>query len=227
MAVALVACLAAVLALALINASFAWQVAETESFRVAFVLGHAASDLLRPLLVARGLWEIEQRRIFRGSVAIAVAVLLAPVSLISSTAVVSATLHLGMEETADRNEQDKARWDIQTEYDRLTRLSAKTWKAWEDECARGGCGEVAQGLEATAKVFEADASRRFDELVAFSEGDSERSSFLSRTVAAFQNLGVFGIGGMLGIPLLIALSLEIAALFGPGLLLTRRDHRAG
>lgn len=221
-AAAFIACLAAVLALALINASFAWQVAETESFRVAFVLGLAASDLMRPLLIARGLWEVEQRRFLRAIAAFAVALCLAPVSIISSTAVVSSALHLGAEENTERQEQDVVRMTLRAEYNRLTELSEKAWGAWENECSRGGCGNIALELEATAKELEVEARKRFDALMDASESANEQSSFLSRTATAFQRVGLFGGVAIVGIPLLIALSLEIAALFGPGILLTRR-----
>lgn len=222
-AMAHLACFAAVGALALINASFAWEISETAAFRVAFVSGLMASDLMRPLLVARGLFEMARGQARRGALAMATAFLLAPVSVFSSTAVISAALHLGAEEIDREAAAEQTRAALRAEHERLKLQAAQAWTAWKAECDRGGCGPKASEREATARALEAEARDRLTELIALPAAGAEGpSSFLSRTVKAYRDLGLFDGGTEAALPLLLALTLEIAALFGPGLLLGER-----
>lgn len=222
------ACISAVFALALINASFAWEVAETDAFRFAFVTGLMASDIMRPLLVARGLWEITRKRFTHGLVALLVAFSLSPVSVLSSTAVISAALHLGAEEIEQDSVVAQTQTALQGEYERAKLLADQAWAVWKAECDRGGCGPEAAKREATAKALEAEAKARLDAMLVMSgdTGSDGPSSFLSRTVKAYKGLGLFEEGTEAILPLLLALTLEIAAIFGPGLLLANRKGSA-
>lgn len=226
MALAYFACMAAVFALALINASFAWEVAETDAFRLAFVTGLMASDLMRPLLVARGLWELTRKRYARGCAAMLVAFSLSPVSVLSSTVVISAALHLGAEEIVQDGIATETHAVLQRDYERAKLLADQAWATWKAECDRGGCGPLAAEREATARKLEDEARARLDQMMfATSTVTDAPSSFLSRTVKAYRDLGLFEEGTEAILPLLLALTLEIAAIFGPGLLLANRRNR--
>lgn len=221
------ACAAIVIALVTINAGFAWELAESETFRFAFVAGLMACDLMRPLLVARGLHEIDRHRAIRGSAAILVAISLAPVSVLSSTSVIGATLHLGVEENDQAAARAASLEALRPELERLKALSAKLWQAHRNECARGGCGPIATGLRAKAEAADADAATALKNITALTGDGEETSAFIARTVKSFSDLGLYGPDRAILIPLLLALTLEIAALFGPGLLLSQqRKNRA-
>ena len=212
-------CFAAVLALVIINASFAWELAETEIFRFAFVAGLMASDLMRPLLIAAGLREFERWNIGRGLLALFVALSLAPVSVLSSTSVISAALFLGAEENTQNQRRNETRESLQDELDRLKMKSVRQHKEWKRECARGGCGKIATKLDKAAKATDEDSKAIFLKIVALTEAGNDSSGFIARTVKAFEALHLFGEGRTMLIPLLMALTLEVSALFGPALLL--------
>ena len=216
------ACLAAILALMTINASFAWEMAETELFRMAFVLGLMASDLMRPLLVARGFWELDRGHSRRGVVAIIVAFSLAPVSFLSSTSVISSALLLGVEENSQSAIRNNTLSTLQTEFERLKTQADEARKKWGAECNRGGCGKRAEKWETAALTAEKDAKKLLSKIVAMAETEDRSSTFSSRTVKAFEALHLFGNDRIMLIPILLALTLEIAALFGPALLLSRK-----
>ena len=216
------ACVAIVVALVTINAGFAWELAENEAFRFAFVAGLMACDLMRPLLVARGLHEFDRRRAVRGCAAILVAISLAPVSVLSSTSVIGATLHLGGEENDQAAARAASLEALHPEHERLKALSAELWQAHREECARGGCGPIATGLRAKAEAADLDAARTLKEIASLTGAGEETSAFIARTVKSFSDLGLYGPDRAILIPLLLALTLEVAALFGPGLLLTER-----
>ena len=96
--IAYLACVAAILALVAINASFAWNLGEEDGFRYPLVMGLMACDLIRPLLIARGLTDFARWHVVRGSLAFIIALSLAPLSILSSTSVISASLFLGVEQ---------------------------------------------------------------------------------------------------------------------------------
>lgn len=216
------ACAAIVIALVTINAGFAWELAESEAFRFAFVAGLMACDLMRPLLVARGLYELDRHRAVRGSAAILVAIALAPVSVLSSTSVIGATLHLGVEENDQAAARAASLEALRPEHERLKALSAELWQAYRDECARGGCGSIAAGIRAKAEAADAAAAEMLTDIAALTGDGEDTSAFIARTVKSFSDLGLYGPDRAILIPLLLALTLEIAALFGPGLLLTKQ-----
>jgi hypothetical protein len=108
---------------------------------------------------------------------------------------------------------------------RQMRLQAETdqlWLDWEAECQRGGCGHLADKIEVEAKAMEQAAKDQLARIIDLTEAGNQRSAFIARAVKAFTELKLFGEGRNLLIPLLLALTLEIAALFGPALLLGRR-----
>lgn len=215
------ACMAVVIALVTINAGFAWELAETRAFRVSLVVGLMGCDLMRPLLVARGLIDIEARRQMRGVAAICLALSLAPLSILSTTSVVSATLFAGVEENDQTLIRNATLSTLRPEYERLRASAVSNRKAWEEECARGGCGPRAAEFEAAYLKAEIASQTLLSKMVTMTEAVDERSSFIARLVRSFGELGLFDETGRMLIPLLLALTLELAALFGPGLLLTR------
>jgi len=215
-------CAAAVMALVAINASFAWALGESEAFRIAFVAGLTASDLMRPLLITRGLLDLSRRRVVRGSAAICVALMLAPVSILSSTSVISATLLLGAEENADAANREATLSALRPAYNSRLEEVERARAAWKEECSRGGCGPVASKLEAAAEAIEEDQRAMLSQITTLTTDASGKSGFIARTVASFEAAGLFGPDRRLLVPLLLALTLEMAALFGPGLLLGRR-----
>ena len=217
------ACLAAILALVAINASFAWNLGETDGFRYPFVIGLMACDLMRPLLIARGLWDFAHRHVMRGFFAFVIALSLAPLSILSSTSVISASLFLGAEQNERTEISNEVRTNLQLEYQRLQGLVERQWQDWQTECKRGGCGSRAARLAETAKATEEEAKQRLGEIVNLVEDANQSSQFISRAVKSFEALGLFGANKLMFIPLLLALTLELAALFGPGLLLARKE----
>ncbi len=94
--------------------------------------------------------------------------------------------------------------------------------ARRNKCARGGCGPVASDLEAQFQLTVADAQKVLDQVVSLTEADEGNSELLARMVTTFESLGLFGAGRQILLPLFLAISLELGALFGPALLLRRR-----
>lgn len=217
------ACAAIIAALVAINANFAWELGEDTTLRWAFVAGLMASDLLRPLLIARGLWDFSRWRLGREILAFLVAFALAPVSILSSTTVISASLFLGEEQNQQAAAQNDTRQLLIRRQTRLQAEADQLWLDWEAECQRGGCGHLADKIEAEAKVVEQAAKDQLTRIINLTEAGNQRSAFIARAVKAFTELKLFGEGRNLLIPLLLALTLEIAALFGPALLLGRRS----
>jgi hypothetical protein len=75
--------------------------------------------------------------------------------------------------------------------------------------------------------LEQDMKNLLPKIIQITEIEHGKSSFVSRSVTAFKRLQIYGKGRELLIPILLALTLEIAALFGPGLLLgTVRSKQA-
>lgn len=89
-------------------------------------------------------------------------------------------------------------------------------------CARGGCGPIARELEAEFQHTLTQAQEVLDRIVELTEADQGMSALLARLVTTFEGLGLFGAGREILLPLFLAISLELGALFGPALLLRRR-----
>jgi hypothetical protein len=94
--------------------------------------------------------------------------------------------------------------------------------AWQTECARGGCGRIANQLETEFTSIAAEAQSILDQIVGLTADSQGSSELLARMVTTFQSLGLLGADRQMLLPLFLALSLELAALFGPALLLQRR-----
>jgi hypothetical protein len=218
----LFACFSIIAALVAINASFAWELGEQPALRWAFVAGLMASDLLRPLLIARGLWDFSRWRLGRGTLAFLIAFALAPVSLLSTTTVISASLYLGEEQNQQTASQNDTRQLLVPRQVRLQAEADQLWLDWEAECQRGGCGHLAAKIEAEAKATEQAAQDLLAQIISLTEAGNQDSAFIARSVKAFAALNLFGQDRAMLIPLLLALTLEIAARFGPALLLGRR-----
>lgn len=217
------ACLGIIAALISLNASFAWELGgEAPQFRAAFVFALMALDLMRPFLMAAGFSYFGRGKAFLAGVAISVALLLSPVSILSSTAILSASFLLGAEMNSDAATQSETRVALQAEHARLLDRAAHDEAAWRLECARGGCGPLAADLEQQFQTTIAQAKSALDQIVQMSDAEQGKSALLARMVTTFEGLGLFGAGRQILLPLLLAISLEIAALFGPVLLLGRR-----
>lgn len=219
------ACLGIIAALISLNASFAWELGgERWQFQIALVVALMALDLMRPFLVAAGFAFMGGGKNVLAGVAIAVALLLSPVSILSSTSILSASFLLGAELNSDAATQAQTRVALQAEHARLLDRAAQDEAAWRHECARGGCGPVAADLEQQFQTTITEAKSALDRIVRMSDAEQGNSALLARMVTTFEGLGLFGAGRQILLPLLLAISLEIAALFGPALLLGRRAN---
>ncbi|MBV1864912.1 MAG: hypothetical protein KUG74_10805 [Rhodobacteraceae bacterium] len=217
------ACLGIIAALISLNASFAWELGgEAPQFRVAFVFALMALDLMRPFLMAAGFSYFGRGKAFLASVAISVALLLSPVSILSSTAILSASFLLGAEMNSDADIRTETRSALQLEHARLLDRAAQEEASWQLECRRGGCGPVAEELEIRFQATIDEAKAILDRVVALADSEQGNSALLARLVTTFEGLGLFGASRQILLPLLLAISLEIAALFGPALLLGRK-----
>lgn len=112
---------------------------------------------------------------------------------------------------------------LQAEHARLLDRAAQDEAAWRAECARGGCGRLAADLEQQFQATVTEAKSVLDRVVEMNDAEQGNSVLLARMVTTFESLGLFGSGRQILSPLLLAISLEIAALFGPALLLGRRS----
>lgn len=212
-----VTCLASIGALIAINASFAYELAETDTLKMALVVALMASDLLRPLLVERGFGMLRKSRAVLGILGIFLAFLLSPLSVLSSTSAIFASLQLGVEATVQANQEGAAKDRLADRYDYLQNQAAKLWDEHSDECARGGCGSRANALADEARGYEAEA-REMLEALSVGQAEPAESSFAQRTLVAFEALGLYGPNRAFFLPLAIALTLELAALLGPAIL---------
>lgn len=88
----------------------------------------------------------------------------------------------------------------------------------------GRCGPVAADLEQQFQTTIAQAKSALDRVVRMSDAEQGNSALLARMVTTFEGLGLFGTGRQILLPLLLAISLEIAALFGPAFLLGHRPN---
>lgn len=217
------ACFGLIAALITLNASFAWELGrEADQFRAAFVVGLMALDLMRPFLVAAGFALLARRRFAKALMGFAVALLLSPASVLSSTAILSSSFLLGAEMNADERVQTATLETLRGEHTRRLAEAERLNDAWRTECDRGGCGPLAAEIEVAFLNAQAEAQavlERIEDLTAASQGASD---LLARMVVTFERLGVFGQGREILLPLFLAVSLELGALFGPALLLGRR-----
>ena len=220
---AAIACLALLTALVGLNASFAWELGrEAAQFQILFTLGVMALDVMRPGFVMIGLHLSGTGRLALGSLALTIALILSPVSILSTTSILSASFLLGAEINADSETRSQTREALRVEHQNLLKHAARKEAAWRQECARGGCGPIARDLEAEFQRTVTKAQGVLDQIVALTEAEQGNSELLARMVTTFEALGLFGAGRQIWLPLFLAISLELGALFGPALLLRRK-----
>ena len=161
-------------------------------------------------------------RLVLGTLALAVALVLSPVSILSTTSILSASFLLGAEINTDADTRAQTREALRVQHQALLQRAARDEAAWRQECARGGCGPIATELEAEFQGTMSEAQAMLDRIVVLTEADEGNSELLARMVTTFEGLGLFGAGRQIFLPLFLAISLELGALFGPALLLRRR-----
>ena len=218
------ACLGIIGALITLNASFAWELGgERGIFQIALVIALIALDLMRPFLIASGLWFWDQGKMLRAVLAVIITLTLSPVSVLSTTSILSASFLLGAELNTNAATTEETRIALQAEHSRLLNRAAKEEKSWQLECARGGCGPLAAKVEAQFQQTIAEAKGILERILKLSDANQGNSKLLARMVTTFEGLGLFGGNRQILLPLLLALSLELGALFGPALLLHNRN----
>jgi hypothetical protein len=217
------ACVGLIGALIGLNASFAWELGrEARQFQVLIMVGLMAIDMMRPGFVLIGFYLLGRGQRLLGAVAVAIAFVLSPVSVLSTTAILSSSLLLGAEMNQDASVREDTRQTLRAEHARLLDRAAQDEAAWREECARGGCGPMARDLEAEFQQTMQAAQSVLDRILALSDDAQGTSELLARLVTTFEGLGLFGDGRQILLPLFLAISLELGALFGPALLLRRR-----
>jgi len=218
-----VACLTLLLALVGLNASFAWELGrEAAQFQILFTMGVMALDMMRPGFVMIGFHLAGCGRFALGSMALCIALVLSPVSVLSTTSILSASFLLGSEINTDAETRAQTLEALRVEHQSLLQRAARDEAAWRQECARGGCGRIAAELETAFQTTVAEAQDVLDQIVSMTEAEQGNSELLARMVTTFESLGLFGAGRQILLPLFLAISLELGALFGPALLLRRR-----
>lgn len=205
-------------ALMIINAGFAWNLTEDSTIRLAFTIGFMGLDGLRPLLMALALSKSIRASRPAQILAFLIALGLAPASVISSTSVISSALILGTETQVDQSVRQQQMGRLQAELERLESRVSQTWAQHVQECDRGGCGVIAEKLKDDAQELEVRIGEIRDQLSKL-ETNRPASTFASRTVETLQAFGLHGEDTEWLMPVFLALTLEIAALFGPALLL--------
>ena len=151
-----------------------------------------------------------------------VGLILSPVSILSSTAILSSSVLLGAEMRADEATTATTLEALHDEHARRLSAAERARVAWITECERGGCGPIAAELEAAFNAREAEAQEVLTRILALTEATTGASELLARMVVTFEDLGLFSADRQIWLPLFLALSLELGALFGPALLLRRR-----
>lgn len=220
---AALACLTLLTALVGLNASFASELGrEAAQFQILFTMGVMALDMMRPGFVMIGFHLNGRGRLALGSLALAVALVLSPVSVLSTTSILSASFLLGAEINTDADTRAQTREALRVQHQALLQRAAQDEAAWRQECTRGGCGRIAAELETAFQHTVAEAQGVLDRIVALTEADQGNSELLARMVTTFESLGLFGADRQILLPLFLAISLELGALFGPALLLRRR-----
>ncbi|WP_306046572.1 hypothetical protein [Nioella sp. MMSF_3534] len=218
-----IACLILLTALVGLNASFAWELGrEAAQFQILFTMGVTALDMMRPGFVLMGFWLSGTGHRALGGFALAIALVLSPVSVLSTTSILSASFLLGAEFNTDAETRAATREALRVQHENLLQRAAQNEAAWRQECARGGCGPIAQELEAEFQRTVSEAQEVLNQIVALTEAEHGNSELLARMVTTFEELGLFGNGRQIWLPLFLAISLELGALFGPALLLRRK-----
>ncbi|SNZ20084.1 hypothetical protein [Cohaesibacter gelatinilyticus] len=205
-------------ALMIINAGFAWNLTEDSTFRLAFTIGFMGLDGLRPMLMALALSRSIRASRPARILALFIALGLAPASVISSMSVISSALILGTETQIDQSVRQRQLVRLQAELERLESRASQTWAQHVRECDRGGCGVIAEKLKEEAQDLEVRIKEVRGQLSKL-ETSRPASTFASRTVKTLQAFGLHGYDTEWLMPVFLALTLEIAALFGPALLL--------
>lgn len=219
---ATIACMAAIGALVALNASFAWGLGGGEPLlQWAFVLGLMAMDLIRPLLVTMGFALIDKAKGIVASVCFVIALGLSPVSILSSSSILSATIQLGQSINQRRDEDQQIRAGLHEAFRQQLYLSEQQRKAWEAECSLGGCGPKADKLLQQALATQKEATSSIKGLKQRADKVDHDPALIPRLIASFEAMGLLREGRELLLPLFLAISLELAALFGPALLLRR------
>ena len=220
-----VACLTLLIALVGLNASFAWELGrEAAQFQILFTMGVMALDMMRPGFVMIGFYLNGRGRFALGSIALSMALFLSPVSVLSTTSILSASFLLGAEINQDADTRTQTLEALRVQHQNLLRRAAQDEAAWRQECTRGGCGRIAEELETAFQNTVAEAQEVLDRIVSLTEAVQGNSELLARMITTFESLGLFGAERQIILPLFLAISLELGALFGPALLLRRRTQ---
>ena len=206
-----------------INAGFAWNLTSDPAFRLAFTIGFMGIDGLRPMLIARALGVWGDLTYFARALAVIIALGLAPASVVSSASVISSALLLGSFSLEEADMQMTQIDSLKIELTRLESRASQTWSQHVLECDRGGCGVIADELKQEAQDLEAQI-RKVREQLSQLETNRPASTFASRTVETLQAFGLHGEDTEWFMPVFLALTLEIAALFGPALVLGCRRN---
>lgn len=220
------ACAALICALVVLNASFAWELGrEAEQFRLAFAMGLAALDVMRPFFVLKAFQALAARNTSRAIIGFSVAFFLAPVSILSSTAILSSAFKLGAEMNADENIQLDTLSSIRRAYSRKLAEAERLQRAWETECNRGGCGPKVAQIEDDFLQANDEAQSLLGRIATMTDTTGDTSDLLARMTSTFEDLGLFSGPHQLLLPLFLALSLELGALFGPALRTARKKGK--
>ena len=218
-------CLASIGALAAINATFVWDFVQSDPLRWALLAGFLASDLLRPLLIAASFAHLHHAGVMRGffrfSLGLLVALALSPLSLFSSVSVLSASFQTGedhiliaVDTIQQRDRLDRQYAQELAQVERLRDLHA-------EECDRGGCGPIANSIFEKLSDAMVEAEETLESIATLPSSSAEASSLTARTVRSLEAAGINATQQRFLIPLFMALTLELAALFGPALILMR------
>lgn len=120
--------------------------------------------------------------------AVVVAVRLAPASILSSTSVISSALILGTETLSQQADQNRQMSSLNSKLNRLEIRVSQAWADYRDECDRGGCGDIADGLKAEALELESKIRTARDQ-IGILQAQRPLSTFTSRTVETLQTFG--------------------------------------
>ncbi|MFK7945768.1 MAG: hypothetical protein AB8B85_23050 [Paracoccaceae bacterium] len=214
---------AAVLSVVSINGLYAASIAGTAVLGIILITAMVAIDLMRPFLVGIALISFRKRLWTRFAGALALALILAPLSVYTSFSMFSAEFSRGANARVDARQdaevQRTYRETLAAEIVRLRALSAAQWGQWQSECGNGGCGPQAGRLQDAAQATDTEIKV----LVAKRQSANQSSPRqIDQAAMITTSLTVFGIPEGLVVqvaPLMLALGLELAAIFGPAILL--------
>ncbi|WP_114011632.1 hypothetical protein [Cohaesibacter intestini] len=205
-----------------INVRFAWEIAGSDFFfRSTLVAIMAALDLGRPLFVAKGINLVSRHLCGQAVPYFVIGFMLASVSFLCSSSMLSASFAQGqlINSRIDQNQEkiESLKADVKE-----FRLQAIALQAEADEeCAHGGCGPKARKLQNAAEVAELQAKDAQSQLDQMSSKLERPPQMIAGLVLAFEDMHLYGDSHKMRLPYLLALVIELAALFGPGLLLRR------